>query len=120
MTDLFRPSDQNLWVFWLAVEYAVITENYAEFDRPVAYHPVYKTGPVTLKQHLMRQFRFFIDSVGRGERNHVRILNADWNDMVLEDSGINHQLMIEKGGSVLNSAMASWVLSPPERTNDVN
>ncbi|NCF19081.1 MAG: hypothetical protein GWP63_12635 [Haliea sp.] len=111
MTDLFRPSDQNLWVFWLAVEYAVITENYAEFDRPVAYHPVYKTGPVTLKQHLMRQFRFFIDSVGRGERNHVRILNADWNDMVLEDSGINHQLMIEKGGSVLNSAMASWVLS---------
>ena len=111
MTELFRPSDQNLWVFWLAAEYAVVTENYTAFDRPVAYHPVYKTRSVTLKQHLIRQFRFFIDTVGRGERNHVRILNADWNDMVLEDSGVDHKLMIEKGGSVLNSAMASWVLS---------
>ena len=111
LTDLFRPSDQNLWVFWLAVEYAAVTKNYAAFDQAVAYHPVYKTKAVSLKAHLVRQFRFFIDTVGRGERNHVRILNADWNDMVLEDSGIDHQLMIEKGSSVLNSAMASWVLS---------
>jgi hypothetical protein len=111
LTDLFRPSDQNLWAIWLAVEYAAVTENYAVFDQTVAYHPVHKAKPVTLKQHLIRQFRFFIDTVGRGERNHVRILNADWNDMVLEEIGADRQMMIEKGGSVLNSAMASWVFS---------
>ncbi|MEH6569616.1 MAG: hypothetical protein V7709_11095 [Halioglobus sp.] len=111
MTDLFRPSDQNLWVFWLAVEYAAVTKNYAAFDQTVTYHPAHKAKAVTLKAHLVRQFRFFIDTVGRGERNHVRILNADWNDMVLEDTGIDHESMIEKGSSVLNSAMASWVLS---------
>jgi hypothetical protein len=111
MTELFRPSDQNLWALWLAAEYAAVTENYAAFDQSVAYHPVHKAKPVTLKQHLIRQFRFFIDIVGRGERNHVRILNADWNDMVLEDSGADRESMIEEGGSVLNSAMASWVLS---------
>ena len=107
---IFRPSDSNLWALWLAAEYAAATGDLPAFDQPLAYHPTYDTEAVPLREHLRRQFRFFVDFVGRGEGGHVRILNADWNDVAVQESGIDPQVMIERGGSVLNSAMAAWVL----------
>lgn len=107
----FRPSDSNLWALWLASEYAAATGDLDAFDRSLAYHPQYEAASVPLREHLRRQFRFFVDFVGRGEANHVRILNADWNDLAIEESGVDRELMIERGSSVLNSAMASWVLA---------
>jgi len=107
---VFRPSDQNLWALWLAAEYAAATGDLAAFDEPLAYHPARRTDAAPLREHLRRQFRFFVDVIGRGERGHVRILNADWNDVAIEDSGVARDVMIERGGSVLNSAMAAWVL----------
>jgi hypothetical protein len=107
---IFRPSDANLWALWLASEYAAATGDLQAFDAPLPYHPTYATDPVPLREHLRRQLRFFIDFVGRGERGHVRILNADWNDVAISDSGVAPEVMIERGGSVLNSAMVSWVL----------
>ena len=108
---IFRPSDQNLWALWLAAEYAAATGDLAAFDEPLGYHPMRATPAVALREHLRRQFRFFVDEVGRGERGHVRILNADWNDVAIQDSGVAAEVMIERGSSVLNSAMASWVLA---------
>ncbi|MFI6604191.1 GH36-type glycosyl hydrolase domain-containing protein [Nonomuraea sp. NPDC050536] len=109
-TDVFRPSDQNLWALWLAAEYLSATGDRAAFDAAVPYHPVHQAAPVPLGEHLRRQFRFFVDEVGRGEHGHVRILNADWNDMAINESGVDHEVMIAQGESVLNSAMAAWVL----------
>lgn len=106
----FRPSDQNLWALWLAAEYAAATGDLAAFDEPLAYHPARRAEPAPLREHLRRQYRFFTDVVGRGERGHVRILNADWNDVAIDDSGVERGVMIERGSSVLNSAMAAWVL----------
>jgi hypothetical protein len=108
---VFRPSDGNLWALWLAAEYAAATGDLAAFDAPLAYHPMHATAAVPLREHLRRQFRFFVDEVGRGERNHVRILNADWNDTAIADSGVDRTVMVAQGSSVLNSAMASWVLA---------
>jgi hypothetical protein len=107
---VFRPSDQNLWALWLAAEYAAATGDLAAFDQPLAYHPVYATAAVPLREHLRRQLRFFVDGVGRGAGGHVRILNADWNDVAIEESGVPAAVMVAEGGSVLNSAMAAWVL----------
>jgi len=109
-TALFQPSDQNLWALWLAAEYAAATGDLAAFDEPLAYNPAHRADPVPLREHLRRQFQFFVDRVGLGEHGHVRIRNADWNDMAVIESGIEPSLMIEKGESVLNSAMAAWVL----------
>src|SRR5262249_13185624 len=67
---VFRPSDQNLWALWLAAEYAAATGDLAAFDAPLAYHPTYQAETVPLREHLRRQFRFFTDVVGRGERGH--------------------------------------------------
>jgi hypothetical protein len=107
---LFRPSDSNLWALWLAAEYAAATGDVSAFAAEVSYHPKYGAPSVTLSEHLRRQFRFFVEQVGRGAREHVRILNADWNDFAIEASGATREEMIERGSSVLNSAMASWVL----------
>jgi hypothetical protein len=107
---LWRPSDQNLWVLWLAAEYAAATGDLAAFDEPLAYHPAHAARAVPLREHLRRQFLFFVHGVGRGARNHVRILNADWNDIALDTPGVSRELMIARGSSVLNSAFASWVL----------
>ncbi|HXQ22097.1 MAG TPA: hypothetical protein VN812_10530 [Candidatus Acidoferrales bacterium] len=106
----FRPSDSNLWALWLAAEYATATGDLAAFDAPLSYHPTHNTSAVPLREHLRRQFRFFVDVVGRGERGHVRILHADWNDLAIHESGVDPQSMIAQGSSVLNSAMTSWVL----------
>lgn len=109
-TQAFRPSDQNLWALWLAAEYAAATGDLAAFAEPVPYHPIHGAEPVSLAENLRRQLRFFIDKVGLGEHGHVRILNADWNDLAVTESGVDKQLMTERGESVLNSAMAAWVL----------
>ncbi|MBC9713692.1 hypothetical protein H9Y04_14050 [Streptomyces sp. TRM66268-LWL] len=109
-TDLFQPSDQNLWSLWLAAEYAAATGDLAAFAEPAPFHPVHKAAQVPLAEHLRRQFRWFKEVVGTGEHGHVRILNADWNDLALDEAGIDRQTMIDRGESVLNSAMAAWVL----------
>lgn len=101
-TSVFRPSDQNLWALWLAAEYAAATHDLGAFEQPV--------GECTLAENLRRQFRFFVDVVGVGENGHVRIMNADWNDLVLTEIGVEWSAMVEHGESVLNSAMAAWVL----------
>ena len=108
----YRPSDQNLWALWLAAEYAAATGDLAAFDVPLRYHPIRDTPAVPLREHLKRQFRYFVTGVGRGERGHVKIMHADWNDVVIMESKPREVAdMIEKGSSVLNSAMAAWVLS---------
>lgn len=109
-TDLFRPSDQNLWALWLGAEYLAGTGDLAAFGQVVPYHPVHAAEPVSLGENLRRQFRFFTDVVGRGDHGHVRMLNADWNDMAISESGAAREEMIARGESVLNSAMAAWVL----------
>ncbi len=105
-----QPSDQNLYALWLAAEYAAATGDLECFGQELAYHPSYEAPPTSLATHLRRQFRFFVDVVGRGERGHVRMRHADWNDVILEDSGVEVANMVAYGGSVLNSAMAAWVL----------
>ncbi len=109
-TDMFRPSDQNLWALWLAAEYAAATGDLAAFGEPLHYHPRHRAEPVPLGEHLRRQFEFFENEVGRGVHGHVRMLNADWNDLAVTESGVERAVMIEQGESVLNSAMAAWVL----------
>jgi hypothetical protein len=107
---MFQPSDQPLWALWLASEYAAATGDVAAFDAPLRFHPRHDAEPVTLGENLRRQFRFFVDEVGTGEHGHVRIRNADWNDNVMHEFDVERDVMIAKGESVLNSAMAAWVL----------
>jgi len=109
-TQFFSPSDQNLWALWLAAEYAAATGDLVAFEAPLAYHPAYGAGDVSLKENLRRQFTYFVEEIGTGEHGHVRIRNADWNDAAIALSGVKRRDMIEKGESILNSAFAAWAL----------
>ncbi|MBW2386127.1 MAG: hypothetical protein JRG92_21040 [Deltaproteobacteria bacterium] len=106
----FKPSDQNLWALALAAEYAAATGDCAAFEAELDYHPEYDASSVPLAENLRRQFEYFAKGVGRGEHGHVRMLNADWNDTAIPLSGVEPKLMTTEGESVLNSAMAAWVL----------
>ena len=106
----FQPSDQNLWALALAAEYAAATGDLEAFGEELPYHPEYQAGAVSLAENLRRQFNFFVKDIGRGDNGHVRMLNADWNDTAIPLSGVEPALMKTRGESVLNSAMAAWVL----------
>lgn len=111
VTTMLQPSDASLFAFWLAAEYAAATGDVAAFDESLPWHPTYGSTTATLKENLLQQYRYFRDVIGRGQiRGHVRIRNADWNDLAIEESGADRHTMIGQGESVLNSAMASWVL----------
>jgi hypothetical protein len=106
----FQPSDQSLWALALAAEYAAATGDLDAFTKPLDYHPSREAPAVSLAENLRRQFQFFVEGVGLGEHGHVRMRNADWNDAAIALSGVERAVMVESGESVLNSAMAAWVL----------
>lgn len=108
--DWFEPSDQALWSLWLAAEYAAATGDIDAFRAPAPFHPVYGTPPAPLIDHLVGHFRHLVDVVGTGDHGHIRIRNADWNDSALVLAPVDREQMQEHGESVLNSAMAAWVL----------
>ncbi len=110
ITEWFDPSDQALWSLWLAAEYLAATDDEAAFADLAPFHPMHDAAPAPLVDHLVNQFRDLIDRVGVGEHGHIRIRNADWNDSALTLAPIDRDVMEEKGESVLNSAMAAWVL----------
>lgn len=110
MTDRYRPSDQALWSMWLASEYLAATGDVDAFTEALAFHPSFDAEPAALVEHLARQYRHLIDVVGVGVRGHIRMLNADWNDSALTLSPLPRDVMMNEGESVLNSAMAAWVL----------
>jgi len=63
-TELFQPSDQNLWALWLASEYAAATGDLKAFEAPLEYHPAHAAPAAPLHEHLRRQFAYFADAVG--------------------------------------------------------
>lgn len=107
-----NPSDVHLWALWLASEYAIATGDLGAFAEPVGFHPRHGAPPVPLGENLRLQFRHFVDEVGRGPNGHVRLLSCDWSDGFVgaEAAGIDRETLHSEGESVMNSAMAAWVL----------
>jgi len=109
--DKHQYSDQNLYTLWVATEYAAVTGDLAAFETPVAYHAIYNEPPAILRAHLRRQFRYFANHIGRGVNGHVNILDSDWNGSLVDTvEGLTKAQFVVNGESVLNSAIAAWVL----------
>jgi glycosyl hydrolase family 36 len=106
-------SDLGLWALWFAAEYAAATGDLAAFDAPVAYHPTHAAPPASLFTHLKGHFRYLLEGVAFGPNGHLRVLDCDWADGHLGEiarQGIDRPTVRAIGESVLNSAMAAWVL----------
>ena len=108
-----QPSDLSLWGLWLAAEYGAATGDLAAFECLTPFHPSAQAPAVPLYEHLRRHFRHLIDRVGFGAHGHLRVLDCDWADGHmgnLQRFGIDSAAVRAEGESVLNSAMAAWIL----------
>jgi hypothetical protein len=99
-----NSSDMPLWLLWAVSEYVLATRDTAFLDEGIG------AGKTPVRALLARCFQHLVKDVGPGEHGVMRMLNDDWNDaLVLFWGQKTLKETVEKGESVLNSAMAAWV-----------
>jgi Cellobiose phosphorylase len=110
----FRPSDQELWLLWLASEYVLATRDTAFLDEQLFTFPLYgpKAGRATVRELLARCYHHLTKVTGTGKHGLMRLSNGDWNDgavvgFVPKDQ---HEQVRLHGESTLNAAFASYSL----------
>ncbi len=106
-----NASDLPLWLLWTASEYVLATRDLAFLDERVTARLGEKAGEAaTVKDLLARCYRHLVDDVRTGDHGLMRMLQDDWNDaLVIIWAARATKECVEKGESVLNSAMAAWV-----------
>ncbi len=113
MSAIFRPSDLQMWLLWLASEYVLATRDAAFLDEavPAALEPG-SSEKQTVRRLLARAFDYVQTKVGNAEHGLMRISNGDWNDNAVVGF-VPPELHAEvhaRGESVLNAAMATYAL----------
>ena len=110
----FRPSDQELWLLWLASEYVLATRDTEFLDEELPTFPLYgpKAGRATVRKLLARCYRHLTRVTGTGKHGLMRLSNGDWNDgavvgFVPKDQ---HEDVRLHGESTLNAAFATYTL----------
>ncbi|MHA1266870.1 MAG: GH36-type glycosyl hydrolase domain-containing protein [Candidatus Helarchaeota archaeon] len=111
----FAPSDLELWLLWLTSEYVLATRDRAFLEENLPTYPLYgkKAGRAKVKELLVRCYRHLIDTTGTGKHGLLRLSNGDWNDGVVHGNVPRKKIkqVTKEGESVLNAAMASYVLT---------
>jgi hypothetical protein len=110
----YRPSDQELWLLWLASEYVLATRDTSFLDEEVPTWPrLGPSAPLMPVQGLLdRCYRHLVDVTGTGRHGLLRLSNGDWNDAAVLGFVPRDQVgaVRKEGESVLNAAFASYVL----------
>jgi hypothetical protein len=104
-------SDMPLWLLWAASEYVLATRDTSFLESQVVTAYGIRPEPKTVRELLTRCYRHLIDDVKTGQHGLMRMLRDDWNDALVNAwaSPADTNEVVEKGESVLNSAMASYV-----------
>ena len=110
----FRPSDQELWLLWLASEYVLATRDRAFLDEVLPTFPLYggKARQESVRDLLWRCFRHFSTVTGFGQHGIIRLSNGDWNDGAVIGfvPKEQHEEVRLNGESTLNAAFATYAL----------
>jgi Glycosyl hydrolase 36 superfamily, catalytic domain/Glycosyltransferase family 36 len=114
MPVVYRPSDMEMWLLWVASEYVLATRDKNFLDEKILSYPrqeVSSTDP-TVGELLRRSFAHLVEGIGVGRHGLMRLSNGDWNDDIVV--GHVSQALADEvrqdGESVLNAAMACYVL----------
>ncbi|TAL31964.1 MAG: hypothetical protein EPN93_16635 [Spirochaetes bacterium] len=114
MPSRFYPSDQEMWLLWLASEYVLATKDLAFLDETISTYPDAdgNSGTAPVRALLGRCYSHLVEITGTGTHGLQRLSNGDWNDgIVLDNVTDEEQARVRAmGESVLNAAMASHVL----------
>ncbi len=110
----YVPSDLEMWLLWVTSEYVLATRDLAFLDEEVPTYPIYgrKAGKARVKELLARCYNHLVNVTGTGQHGLQRISNGDWNDGVIHGFVPNKLIgkVKKRGESVLNGAMATFVL----------
>lgn len=122
MPCLYRPSDLQLWLLWLASEYILATRDRSFLDQKVPNYPRQKAAPddPTVLDLLAGSCNHLAVAIGTGRHGLMRLLNGDWNDSVVVNRfpPAEVKAVTQQGESVLNAAMAVYVFSHYARMLD--
>jgi len=109
------PSDTNLYLMLAVTEYVQATRDFAFLEEELPFYPRDRGESGTVLEHLQRGWEHLVRDVGIGEHGLIKIRNSDWSDGFLMnlqagEPGLDLALVEEKGESVLNTALAVYVL----------
>jgi len=114
MPCLYRPSDLELWLLWVTSEYVLATRDRDFLNERIPSNP--GTGQnqsqLTVRELLEHAYRRVTVTIGVGKHGLMRLSSGDWNDSIVVNRFPPAQIIqvTEQGESVLNAAMASYVL----------
>lgn len=113
MPCVYRPSDLQLWLLWLASEYVLATRDRDFLQQRIPLYPrqeAHSDDP-TVADLLHRSFMHLTESIGYGKHGLLRLYNGDWNDSIVYTHVTPEQSaqVLKEGESVLNAAMAAYV-----------
>ena len=122
MPCIYRPSDSELWLLWLASEYVLGTRDTSFLQQrvPKPTRVQAEAEDPTVLDLLARCFAHSKSAIGVGQHGLMRLLNGDWNDSIV----VTHLTPAEAAQarehteSVLNAAMAGYVLDHYARMLD--
>ena len=105
-----NSSDMPLWLLWTVSEYILATRDTAFLDSEIV--PVYgQQNRESVRGLLARCYKHLVEDVKTGQHGLMRMLHDDWNDALVPGwvPQASLQECLDKGESVLNSAMAAYV-----------
>ncbi len=111
----YRPSDLELWLLWVASEYVLATRDKEFLKETVPAYPTHESNPndLTVRELLAHAYARVTGDIGTGKHGLMRLFNGDWNDSIVVNRLTPAQVseVSEQGESVLNAAMAVYVLN---------
>ncbi|HEY1578717.1 MAG TPA: hypothetical protein VGF82_16735, partial [Terracidiphilus sp.] len=114
MPSSFDPGDQEMWLLWAASEYVLATRDRKFLDEKIVPYMHREPSPSdpTVRDLLAGAFRHLTQEIGPGKHGLLRLAMGDWNDGIVAGRVPEEhvQEVHEQGESVLNAAMASYVL----------
>ncbi len=114
MPVVFRPSDLEMWLLWVASEYVLAARDKSFLGERIPIYPRQEPSPTdpTVLDLLQRSYVHLVQSIGTGRHGLMRLSNGDWNDDIVVGHVPQAQAdeVRQEGESVLNAAMACYVL----------
>jgi hypothetical protein len=106
-----NSSDMPLWLMWAVSEYILATRDLRFLDSEVVSSYGKNPGRDSVRGLLSRCYNHLVNDVKTGEHGLMRMLQDDWNDALVQAwvPPASVKECLEKGESVLNSAMAAYV-----------
>nr|MDO8098703.1 hypothetical protein [Candidatus Njordarchaeota archaeon] len=103
------PSDLSLFFLLALSEYVFATRDFEFLNKQVPFYPRSSEASSSVYERVKLALDFLLNKVGIGEHDLIRIGDGDWNDSI-STMARNRRRFVKKGESMLNSALALYVL----------